>query len=99
MLISEYMFMFNDCVDYLDEHLRGSIKDMDALAEVVCAYCCKSTGRWDALCEYHPTLTAVIGKVCANAEIKFPYIVDIALQELAEKYIGELEGAMKRDSI
>lgn len=99
MLISEYMFMFNDCVNYLDEHLRSSVKDMDALAEVVCAYCCKSTGRWDALCEYHPTLTAAIGKVCANAEIKFPYIVDIALQELAEKYIGELEGEMKRDSI
>ena len=91
MLISEYMFMFNDCVAYLDEHLRGCVSDVEALAEVVCAYCCKSTGRWDDLCEYHPTLTAAIGKVCANAEIKFPYIVDIALQELLAMYEQEAE--------
>lgn len=93
MLISEYMFMFNDCVAYLDEHLRSSVKDVEVLAEVVCAYCYKSTGRWDTLCEYYPALTEVVGQVCANADIKFPYIVDIALQELLTMYEEVDDGA------
>lgn len=89
MLISEYMFMFNDCVDYLDEHLRSKANNLDALIEVICAYCCKATDRWDVLCEYYPVLTAAVGTVCTNAEIKYPYIVDIALQELLAMYEQE----------